>query len=148
MLVRDILYVKGTAVHTISPDAALEQVVQKLVACNCGSLVVCRPDDPQQMLGIVTERDILRACAAGCVPLANHRVAERMTRDVVVAAPSQSVEDTMGLMTHNRIRHMPVIDEGRLVGIISIGDVVKAQHDALCLENHYLKSYMGVGARE
>ena len=70
------------------------------------------------------------------------RVEERMTRLPVVAAPDEEVSNTMGVMTQRRIRHLPVVENGRLVGIISIGDIVKAQHDELSRENHYLKSYI------
>lgn len=142
MLLRDILSLKGSDVFAISPDATLADVVRKLVACNCGSLVVARPETPRQMVGIITERDILRACAEGCVPLERHYVADHMTHDVRTAAPEQSVEETMGQMTDWRIRHLPIVDDGSLAGIISIGDVVKAQHDALTMENHYLRSYL------
>jgi CBS domain-containing protein len=65
-----------------------------------------------------------------------------MTRNVVTGTPTDTVEDTMGLLTDRRVRHLPILDNDRLVGIISIGDVVKAQHDALTMENHYLKSYI------
>lgn len=143
MQLRDILHRKGNLVHTIEPDASLADVVRRLVDANCGSLVVAKTSDPTRVLGIITERDILRACAAGCVPLENHRVAERMTANLVTVTLDQSVEDTMGLMTSRRVRHLPVVDDDdRLVGIVSIGDVVKAQHDALTMENHYLKSYL------
>jgi CBS domain-containing protein len=60
----------------------------------------------------------------------------------VTATPDDEIADTMGAMTEHRIRHLPVIDGGRLVGVVSIGDVVKAQHNELCRENHYLKSYI------
>ena len=65
-----------------------------------------------------------------------------MTRDVTTGSPDDSVEDTMGLMTELRIRHLPVVEDGQLVGLVSIGDVVKMQHDQLTMENHYLKSYL------
>ncbi len=142
MMLRDILVTKGAGVHTITPDATLDEVVKKLVECNCGSLVVCEVGDSQKMVGIITERDILRASVDGSLPLDQQTVGERMTSDLVCATPDQSVADTMGQMTDRRIRHMPVIENERLVGIISIGDVVKAQHDALTMENHYLKSYI------
>ena len=140
MMLRDILGAKGSGVHCITPDATLNDVVKKLVECNCGSLVVCQVGDAQKVVGIITERDILRASVDGSLPLDQQTVSNRMTADVVFAAPDQSVEQTMGQMTDRRIRHMPVIENGLLVGIISIGDVVKAQHDALTMENHYLKN--------
>ena len=94
------------------------------------------------MLGIITERDILRACAARRGSLESIEVAEVMTKDIVTASPNDSVEDIMGSMTDHRIRHLPVIENDELVGIVSIGDIVKAQHNALTMENHYLKSYL------
>ena len=140
MLVREILEVKGRAVLTCEPEDTLAAVVDKLVEKNCGSLVVC--DAGGQMVGIITERDILRATAHTRGPLDFVRVAERMTRTPIVAAPDDTVAETMGTMTQHRIRHLPVIDGDSLVGIISIGDLVKAQHDEVSRENHYLKNYI------
>jgi len=144
MHLRDILHGKGSVVYTIRSDASLADVVQKLVKNNCGSLVVCDSDcdESERLMGIITERDILRACAAGRAPLERTTVAEVMTRDMLVGSPHDSVEDAMGLMTVNRIRHLPVVEDGQLLGLISIGDVVKTQHDRLTMENHYLKSYL------
>lgn len=139
MLLREILQVKGDKVYSIEPSATLADVVQRLVEFNCGSLVVC---DGGKMVGIITERDILRACAALDEPLESIPVEARMTVDVVTGAPDNTVNDTMGVMTEKRIRHLPVMDQGQLVGIVSIGDVVKAQHAELSVENHYLKNYI------
>jgi CBS domain-containing protein len=153
MTLQEILNAKGRAVHTIGWNATLEDVVQTLVRHNCGSLIVCdvsddrdkRHDDagpPGHMVGIITERDILRACARHEGPLASLKVADAMTTDVVTGSPNDSVEATMGLMTEMRIRHLPVVEGGQLQGLVSIGDVVKLQYDRLSMENHYLKSYI------
>jgi CBS domain-containing protein len=142
MQLQDILHAKGSAVHSIRPDATLADVVQNLVQRNCGSLVVCEAANPRRLLGIVTERDILRASAKSHDEFDRLKVSDVMTRQVVTGALADSVEDTMGLMTERRVRHLPVLEDGALVGIISIGDVVKAQHDALSMENHYLKTYI------
>jgi CBS domain-containing protein len=149
MTLREILHNKGHVVHTIGSQATLEDVVQKLVHHNCGSLVVCAveaPDGasrtPGRMLGIVTERDILRACATHKASLSMLTAADVMTTDVVTGSPNDSVEETMGLMTRMRIRHLPVIEDGQLQGLVSIGDVVKMQYDRLTMENHYLKNYL------
>ena len=139
MLVRDILSTKGTVVHNCSPEDTLADVADLMVGHNIGSLVVLQDDD---MVGIITERDILRACSATRGPLEFLKVSERMTRCPVVASPNDEMADVMCLMTERRIRHVPVVEGGRLVGIISIGDTVKAQNDELCRENHYLKSYI------
>jgi CBS domain-containing protein len=145
MTLQEILRKKGSNVHSIAPNATLEDVVQTLVRHNVGSLVVCEHagcNPPGRMIGIVTERDILRAVAGHHGPLTAQKVEDAMTRDVVTASPSASVEEVMGLLTERRIRHLPVMEEDNLVGMISIGDIVKAQHDELSLENHYLRSYI------
>jgi CBS domain-containing protein len=145
MLLQDILRNKGSQVLSIEPSATLDDVVQKLVRHNCGSLVVCQAqanDRQGPMVGIVTERDILRACAARRGTLDSIRVADVMTTEVITGAPHDPVENAMGLMTGNRVRHLPVLDDGQLVGMISIGDVVKAQHDQFAIENHHLKAYI------
>lgn len=140
MQLRSILKAKGNSVHTIGPQETLAEVVQRLVMHNCGSLVVC--DDEGQMLGIITERDILRASAEMTESLDHAVVETRMTVDVVTGSPDDKIDYVMGLLTEKRIRHLPVVDDGRLVGLISIGDVVKAQHHLLSMENHMLKSYI------
>ena len=139
MKLQAILRVKGTAVFTVEPGVWLAVVVEWLVKCNCGSLVVC---DDGQMVGIITERDILKACAGDTTTLEGNTVAERMTTDVITGSLTDEVETIMGLMTKNRIRHMPILENGELAGMISIGDVVKAQHAELSMENHYLKEYI------
>ncbi len=148
MTLREILHAKGHVVHTIGSDATLGNVVQTLVKHNCGSLVVCDPaPGPERrkkprMVGIITERDILKVCASNKGLLPNASVESAMSRDVTTGSPDDSVEDTMGLMTDRRIRHLPILEGGELVGLISIGDVVKMQHDQLTMENHYLKNYL------
>jgi CBS domain-containing protein len=146
MNLQEILRRKGSKVHSISPQATLDDVVQKLVECNCGSLVVCeQPGDGRgagRLIGIVTERDILRACASRRGSLDQIEVRDAMTRDPITGSPNDSIEDTMGLMTERRIRHLPILIDDQLAGLISIGDVVKAHHDEVAMENHYLKSYI------
>jgi CBS domain-containing protein len=143
MSLQEILHHKGSRVFSIPPEATLAEVVQKLVKYNCGSLLVCPQDDCTRLLGIITERDILHACAAHKVPLENYRVSDVMSSNLATCSPSDSVADAMGVMTNRRVRHLPVVnDEGRLIGIVSIGDLVKHQHDQLTMENYYLKSYI------
>ena len=136
---RDILQAKGSEVHTIAPAASLQDVADLLVKQNCGSLVVV---DGEQLCGIITERDILRAAAASHQPLKNFLVREHMTAELVTGSLEDGLSDVMGQMTEHRIRHLPILEKERLVGMISIGDVVKAQHDQLSMENHYLKNYI------
>ena len=115
---------------------------------NVGSLVVCEPvesadsSSDAQLVGIITERDILRAVASFEDPLTTLEVREVMSSKLIVGSLHDGVEHVMGLMTERRIRHLPILDAGRLVGLISIGDVVKAQHQQMAQENHYLKNYI------
>jgi len=139
MHVRDVLSRKSSLVHTCTPDDTLADVADLMVGHNIGSLIVMQDEE---MVGIITERDILRASAATRGPLEFLKVSERMTRCPIVASPNDEVADIMCIMTERRIRHVPVVERGRLVGLVSIGDTVKAQHDELCRENHYLKSYI------
>jgi CBS domain-containing protein len=143
--IQDILSVKGTAVFAITADATLQDVAAKLVEYRVGSLVIFHEDSdgqPGELAGIVTEKDILYACADGRRALGDVKVAEAMTTVLITVTPDDDVEHVMGLMTTRRIRHLPVLAKGRLAGIISIGDVVKAQHDWLALENRCLKDYI------
>ncbi|REJ66927.1 MAG: CBS domain-containing protein [Planctomycetota bacterium] len=141
MTLREILDRKGRDVYATTPHAKLGEVVCRLVEKNCGSLVV-RDEATQKMVGIITERDILRVCCAEGASYGEKVVDDVMTRKVVTGAPSESVGEVMSKMTRNRIRHLPVLEGGELVGMISIGDVVKAEADQVQLENHYLKSYI------
>lgn len=144
MTLHDILKAKGTTVHTVAPDAMLDQAVQELVRHNIGSLLVCGRDAEagEQLLGIITERDLLHVVAKGPCETTEIKVSDVMSTDLVTGTPDDSVEDTMGLLTTRRIRHLPILAQGRLVGLVSIGDVVKAQHDQLALENHFMKNYI------
>ncbi len=143
MNIQEILRGKGTDVFTISPDATIAQMVRELVDHNCGSVVVCKDG---KMVGIITERDVLRVCAAKPDTLTELRVKDYMSDELITGSPSDKVETIMGVMTEKRIRHLPVVDDGgKLAGLISIGDVVKAQHQQLNAENVALKDYIQGG---
>ncbi len=140
MKLQEILSAKGSKVHSIPADATLQDAVQELTRNRVGSLVV--RDHAHRLAGIITERDILHASVAGSRPLSEVKVAEAMSTELITGSVDDDVEDVMGLMTTRRIRHLPIVSQGNLVGIISIGDVVKAQHDRLALENQCLKDYI------
>jgi len=144
MRLREILDQKSHEVRTISSQASCDDVVTELVRFNIGSLIV-RDAPGGPVLGIITERDILKAQAANRVPLTQLPVAKFMSSTLVTARPDDDVTVAMGLMTTHRIRHLPVIDNDRLHGLVSIGDVVKAQHDELMMENHHMRSYIQGG---
>ena len=139
MRVYEILQSKGHTVHQILPSASLADAVERLVHFNCGSLLV---SEAELIVGIITERDILKAIQSHRQDLSTLSVGDFMTRNLVTGHPSDDVGEIMGKMTTHRVRHLPIIDSGRLVGMISIGDVVKAQFDLLAVENHYLKVYI------
>ena len=139
MRVYEILQSKGHTVYQILPSATLADAIERLVHFNCGSLLVSEAD---LIVGIITERDILKAIESHRQNLSNLLVGNFMTRNLVTGHPSDDVGEIMGKMTTHRVRHLPIMDSGRLVGMISIGDVVKAQFDMLAVENHYLKVYI------
>ena len=144
MLLKDLLEKKSNDVHTISSSASADEVVSELVRLNIGSLLV-RDSPHGPILGIITERDILRALAAHGAPLEQLRVGMCMSRDLIVAQPEDDTIVAMRLMTMHRIRHVPVIHRGRVYGIVSIGDIVKAHHDELEMENYLMQSYIQGG---
>ena len=140
MKVRDILQHKGTDVHTIGPDATIQHVMETLIEHRIGSLVVC--NDTGNVLGIITERDVLRECTQHGEQVRSTRVREIMTTKLIVGALDDDIQYVMGIMTHNRVRHLPIVVGTRLIGLISIGDVVKAQLEETEFENRYLREYI------
>ena len=140
MKVKDILQRKGTDVHTIGPEATIQQVMETLLEHRIGSLVVC--NENRDVLGIITERDILRECTHQGEHIRSTRVRKVMTTKLIVGALDDDIQYVMGIMTHNRVRHLPIITSTRLIGLISIGDVVKAQLEETEFENRYLREYL------
>lgn len=142
--IREILLHKGTHVYTVAPDATLQDVVDELVQHNIGAVLVCHRDPAtgEKLLGIVSERDVLRRCALSERPLRESRAEEVMSRNLVTAGPEDSVADVLKAMTVNRVRHLPILQDGKLVGIVSIGDLVKSQLDELAVENRFMKDYI------
>lgn len=142
MTVREILRAKGSEIHSISPEATLQDVAVRLVENHCGSLLICDDRSRSSLVGIITERDLLRAAASNGGSLERLSVRDYMTTRLITGHPDSTIEEVMGIMTEHRIRHLPVMDGPELTGVISIGDVVKAQHHEMAQENHYLKSYI------
>lgn len=140
MNVETILRTKGPAVATIGPEETVSAAVRELISRNIGALVVS--GDGESVDGIISERDIVHALAARGVDLLSLTVAEVMTRPVVTCDPEDSIEQLMAEMTNRRIRHFPVVQEGRLCGIVSIGDVVKNRLDEVEYEARSLRSFI------
>jgi CBS domain-containing protein len=140
MDVETILRSKGRAVATIRPDDTVGAAVEALVSGNIGALVAS--EDGEAVDGIISERDIVHALARHGPALLAQKVAEVMTRPVVTCDPTESVAELMAEMTNRRIRHLPVVRDGRLCGIVSIGDVVKNRLDEIEYEARSLRSFI------
>ena len=137
--VADILARKGHEVYTIQKDASAFEALQALVDQNVGSLVVL---DGETIAGIFTERDYLRRVAREGRAPEGTRVHEVMTVCLVCLDPDRSVQDCMAIMTQERVRHLPVLDAGRLAGLVSIGDLVKHLSAEKEVEVRYLTDYI------
>jgi CBS domain-containing protein len=140
MNVETILATKGRAVATIRPQDTVGAAVEALVSGNIGALVAS--EDGEHVDGIVSERDIVHALARHGDALLALTVAEVMTRSVVTCDPTESVAELMAEMTNRRIRHLPVVQNGLLCGIVSIGDVVKNRLDEIEYEARSLRSFI------
>jgi CBS domain-containing protein len=140
MYVADLLATKGTTVATIGDDATVGAVVAELVRHRIGALVVS--PDGRRIEGIVSERDIVRHLSELRTALLDEPVATIMSTDVVVCEPTAAVDSIMNLMTERRIRHVPVVENGQLRGIISIGDVVKSRIGELEKDRFELLEYI------
>src|SRR5262249_25023043 len=125
MKVWEILRSKGTTVHSIGPDATVHEAVQALNHHQVGALIVMGKS--REILGIFTDRDVLRRCLKDGKPDLSCPVAAVMTTQVIVGIVDDEVGYAMGIMTQNRIRHMPVMEGTSLAGMISLGDLVKSQ---------------------
>ncbi len=140
MQVCQILKAKGSKVVTIGPEATIAEAVASLKRAGIGALVVT--DEGRGVIGILSERDIVRSLEKHGRGLLDKRVNELMSRAVVTCGVASRVEELMREMTLHRIRHLPVVEDGQLVGIISIGDVVKTRLEELETETTLLRDYI------
>jgi CBS domain-containing protein len=144
MKIRDILLKKGTEVICVGSEQPVLAAVKILSEHRIGALVVRSGDD---IRGIISERDVLNLLARGPEGVRDARVEDVMTSDLIVGVPGDDIEYVMSIMTKNRIRHLPVVTDGRLDGILSIGDVVNAVKQSVESENRHLKDYIHGVAR-
>jgi len=142
MLIRDVLRSKSSMVVTVGPDATVLEAARMLVHHSFGSLVVAKGGE---ILGIITERDVLRLAARDPGAIGSTPVSAVMTADLVVGLADDEIAYGMAVMTNNRVRHLPVVEGKRLVGIVSIGDLVNASLADLQAENRWLKDYVQGG---
>lgn len=140
MLIRDILRGKGSSVATIHPDATVAQLLATLVAHNVGALVAS--EDGVTIAGIVSERDVVRHLHEHRASVLDMPVSSIMTPEVLTCALGDRADDLRPTMIEHRIRHLPVVDEGTLAGIVSIGDVVKSAISVLETDREHLIDYI------
>ena len=143
MIVDAILRAKGTEVETARPDWTVLQAVKRLAELKVGALVVSA--DGQRIAGIISERDVMRQIASGGPATLERPVDEVMVREVITCSRDDTVNQLMTVMTERRIRHLPVVDDGLLVGIVSIGDVVKRRIEETEHEAEALRQYISTG---
>jgi len=143
MNVATILKAKGRSVTTARPDQSLSEVASKLSSRKIGAVVVV--GESGTVTGIVSERDVIRAIAERGAAALDMQVSRFMTRDVVTCSETSLVDEMMEMMTSGRFRHLPVVEDGALVGIVSIGDVVKNHVATVEMEVSAMRSYLATG---
>ena len=143
MRIADLLRKKGSAVATVTPETTVTTLLAGLAEHNVGAMVVVAPDG--SIAGIVSERDVVRRLNEHGPGLLDGPVSEIMTKLVASCGPDDSVDQLSVLMTERRIRHVPVLADGRLAGIISIGDVVKNRMEQLEQSQEQLQAYISQG---
>ncbi|GAA3747592.1 CBS domain-containing protein [Spinactinospora alkalitolerans] len=142
MLIAEILRAKGSNVATVGPDTTVAELLTELAGHNIGAVVVT---ESGRVAGIASERDVVRQMHARGAGLLEAPVSEIMTAAVITCAPSDTVDALTVLMTENRVRHVPVLADGALAGIVSIGDVVKSRMSQLEQDRQQLENYITQG---
>ncbi len=143
MLVSAMLHAKGGSVGTIAPDATVRDLCAQLAELRVGALVVS--NDGSDIVGIVSERDVVRGLAARGNGVMDSAVTEIMTSEVLGCSREDKIDDLMRQMTENRVRHPPVVEDGKMIGLVSIGDVVKYRVDELEHEAQAMQEYIKTG---
>ena len=143
MIVEHILKNKGVYVATVSPDARIVDVIAALESEDTGALVVS--GDGKTIDGIISERDVVRGLQTFGAEVLEHPVRDLMSVDVFTCEADDRLAGIMAIMTEQRVRHLPVVDEGELAGIVSIGDIVKHRLDEVLSEAEAMRSYIAHG---
>jgi CBS domain-containing protein len=140
MQVRDVLKSKSRGVIKIGCEATVAEAVGRLVEHNIGSLPVV--DDAEHLVGIFTERDVLRGVDRGCERYLKAQIRDVMTHDPVTCVPEDNVHDVMGKMSTHRVGQLPVVDGDAVVGLVSVGDVIMLLYEKVDAENRHLLEYL------
>jgi CBS domain-containing protein len=143
MNVARILKDKGRSVVTLAPETTVRRVVETLARERIGALIICDPEG--RVTGIISERDIVRMLASGGAAVLDEPVSRFMTKEVRTCTERDTVDFLMEEMTSHRFRHMPVVEGGRLIGVVSIGDVVKHRMASAELEAASMREYIATG---
>ncbi len=141
--IADLLRHKGSEVASVPPGVSVAGLLEDLARHNVGAMIVC--DETGTLVGIVSERDVVRRLNETGAELLHQPVSEIMTTSVVTCEPTEAVDSIASIMTERRIRHMPVVAAGTLVGIVSIGDVVRSRIEQLESDREQLESYIARG---
>jgi CBS domain-containing protein len=141
MKIADVLKGKGSSVVTTRPDSTIDTVIRRMRLERIGAVIIS--PDGKSIIGILSERDIVRALAEHGAALLAYKAQDLMTREVVTCSREDTLQSVMVKMTQRRIRHLPVVEQGRLAGIVSIGDAVKSRLEEVELEANVLRdSYL------
>lgn len=143
--IKQLLDYKGYAVFSIAPTATVYEAIEKMADKEVGALVVMRGE---KMVGIISERDYARKVILKGHSSKETKVSEIMTSHVIYTSPDETIENCMALMTARRIRHLPVVSEGQVIGVISLGDLVRAimmnQENTIRKLENYIKNYTSI----
>ncbi len=139
MKVSSVLEAKGNDVFTVRPEETIDTLSHRLRALHVGAIIVS--SDGETVDGIISERDVAYGLAEHGAELLDRKVSDLMTRSVVTCTRESTIAELMKLMTQRRIRHLPVVENGRLVGVISIGDIVKYRLSEMQLEANVMRDY-------
>jgi len=140
MKIKDILRRKGSEVITGTRDQTLLEAAQTMVSNRVGALVIV--DDEGHPVGIITERDVLRRVAECPDCIRDDKVSDVMSKELIVVVPDDDTDGCLSLMTEKRMRHLPVLEDSNLVGLVSIGDIVKVEHADSKFEIHFMREYI------
>ncbi len=140
MKIRDVVDLKGKKIVAVTPETTLADAIGAMTGNHVGSAIVT--DDNGMLTGIVTERDVLRLCADRKCSLTKTRVRSLMTYDPIIGLLDDEVDVMIATMVEYRFRHLPVMDDGELTAIVSMGDLVKSQLKEAKVENRHLKDYI------
>ncbi len=140
MTIRELLNRKGSKVITMLQDSSVLDAVRTMVEVNVGSVVVV--DDKDYPVGIFTERDVMKRFVDNCEGIRSQRLGDTMTADLIICTPERNIEEVMNIMTEKRLRHLPILEDQRVVGMVSIGDIVKANLKKTRFEIQYLQDYI------